>query len=280
LTDWRDLYGEAVDRLGDHQGARWLVEEASGGQWPAVLGEPVASRAAGFFYAMLHRREKGEPLQYVLGHWAFRRLDLMVDRRVLIPRPETEVVVEVALAELSLLGAREPVVLDLGTGSGAIGLSVLSEHRTARLWATDSSEDALAVASANLAALGVVAAARAHLCHGSWWDALPSCLEGRADLVVTNPPYVALGEMEVLPEEVSCWEPHQALCAGPTGLEAIEAVLAGAPRWLAPRSALVSEIAPHQAGPAGGLARAAGFSEVEVRSDLAGRERVLVARRL
>ena len=154
---WRHLYLEALERLADRQAARWFVEEASGGAWPVVLDEPAPARAEGVFRSMLARRAAGEPVQYVLGHWAFRRLDLMVDRRVLIPRPETEVVVEVALGELARL-AGHPLVVDLGTGSGAIALSIVTECAGAEVWATDLSEDALAVASANLTGLGAKAA--------------------------------------------------------------------------------------------------------------------------
>ena len=202
----------------------------------------------------------------------------MVDRRVLIPRPETEVVVDVALAELAGLGAQSPVVVDLGTGSGAIALSMASEQVAAQFWATDISEDALAVASANLVGLGARVGGRVRLVQGSWWRALPDALRGSVDLVVTNPPYVAESELADLPPEVSGWEPLQSLVPGPGGLEALEAVLREAPEWVADRSAVVSEIAPSQAGAAADLARCAGFQDVSVRKDLAGRARVLVAR--
>jgi release factor glutamine methyltransferase len=275
---WRELYGQAVQRLGDARTARWFVEDSAGGTWPAVLDEPVPARAAKFFLSMVQRREAGEPVQYVLGHWAFRRLDLMVDRRVLIPRPETEVVVEVALEELDRLEVVSPSVVDLGTGSGAIALSIASERSPVMAWATDISEGALAVASANLAGLGVQTVGRVHLAHGSWWDALPEHLQGSVTLVVANPPYVAQSELPGLPAEVSAWEPLQALVAGPTGLEALEVVLAGAADWLAERSALVAEIAPHQADDAKAMALKYGLGEVVVRPDLAGLARVLVAR--
>ena len=276
--NWRHLYLEALERLSDRQAARWFVEEASGAVWPAVLEDQVPAPAGSAFYDMLARREAGEPVQYVLGHWAFRQLDLMVDSRVLIPRPETEVVVEVALAELARLADR-PLVADLGTGSGAIALAIATECPRAEVWATDLSEDALAVASANLAGLGTKAAGRARLVQGSWWHALPGSLKGTLDLAVTNPPYVAEGELATLPPEVSRWEPLQALVAGRSGLEALSAIAAEAPAWLGPRAALVAEIAPHQDRAAVGLAYSAGFEEAFVKPDLTGRPRVLVARR-
>jgi release factor glutamine methyltransferase len=275
---WRHLYLEALERLSDRQAARWLVEEASGAAWPAVLDEAAPPRAEGVFRSMLARRQAGEPVQYVLGHWAFRCLDLMVDRRVLIPRPETEVVVEVALRELARL-AGAPLVVDLGTGSGAIALSIATEYPGAEVWATDLSEDALAVASANLAGLGTKAAGKARFVQGSWWQALPAGLKGTLDLAVTNPPYVAESELTSLPPEVASWEPLQALVAGPSGLEALSAITSQAPAWLGPRSALVAEIAPHQDRAAVELAYSAGFEEAFVKPDLTGRPRVLVARR-
>ncbi len=275
---WRHLYLEALERLADRQAAQWFVEEASGGTWPSVLDEPVPGRADGAFRSMLARRETGEPVQYVLGHWAFRHLDLMVDRRVLIPRPETEVVVEVALGELARLSGPR-LVADLGTGSGAIALAIATECAGAEVWATDVSEDALAVASANLAGLGTVAAGKARLVQGSWWHALPRALKGTLDLVVANPPYIAENEVESLPFEVSRWEPLQALVAGPSGLEALRAITVDAPAWLGARSALVAEIAPHQDRAAVDLAYSAGFAEAFVKPDLTGRPRVLVARR-
>lgn len=266
---WPELYAAARSRLGSDSEARWLVEEASGEQFP-VEGS-VPERPGRRFAAMLERRAGGEPLQYVLGRWGFRHLDLMVDQRVLIPRPETEVVVEVALAELSATPGQ--VAVDLGTGSGAIGLSLVAEHPRVEVWATDSSPDALDVARANAAGLGGRAASRIRFAEGEWWTALPPALKGRVDLAVANPPYLAAAEHAHLDPVVRDWEPVRALVAGPAGLEAVEAILSGAPDWLAPGGTVVVEIAPHQAAPL----RTA-FPGAEVHPDLAGRDRVLVAR--
>ena len=212
----------------------------------------------------------------MLGRWAFRHLDLYVDRRVLIPRPETEVVVEVALAELARLRVDRPNVVDLGTGSGAIALSFAVEVPSARVVATDVSAEALEVASANLSGVGTLVASRVRLEHGAWFAAVPGALKGDVHLVVSNPPYVSTAE--VLPDEVAGWEPATALRAGATGLEDIERIVADAPAWLTRPGALVVELAPHQAGAAIALARDAGFASAEVRPDLTGRERALVAR--
>ena len=275
---WRDLLDEAATRLGSKVDARRIVERASGAEgadFHLTLDEPVTTRALAFFDSMVERRAVGEPLQYVLGAWGFRSLDLYVDRRVLIPRPETEQVVEVALAELRKLSPPKPLVVDLGTGSGAVALSFAVEVPEAQVWATDASADALAVARANLAGIGR-AAARVRLEEGDWFAALPKLLQGRVHLVVSNPPYVADGD--TLPPEVADWEPAGALFSGPTGLEAAGAILAEAPLWLTRPGACVLEIAFHQTADATALAYDAGFQDVEVRPDLAGLDRALVAR--
>ncbi len=275
---WAQLCASSASRLGSEAEARWLLEAVAGERWPAG---PVSEQARHRFEALLARRVAGEPLQYVIGRWGFRTLDLMVDRRVLIPRPETEQVVEAALAELDRVGAGPPepmVAVDLGTGSGAIALALAAEWAEVEVWATDVSEPALAVAAANVARLGGGPATRVHLAGGSWWTALPGDLQGRVHLVVSNPPYIASGEMSQLDAEVVGWEPTQALEAGPGGLEAVGEILGGARAWLRPSAATVIEIAPHQSDQAAALARAAGFAVVEVRPDLAGRDRVLVAR--
>ncbi len=277
-TTWRQLLRYATERLESASEARWLVERASGfdaNDFALGLDEPVSTRAHAFFHAMLDRRAEGEPLQYVVGRWGFRQLDLLVDRRVLIPRPETETVVEVALGELRALGAA-PKVVDLGTGSGAIAFSIAVESRDAQVVGTDASPEALAVAQANLSGIGTLAAARVRLVEGPWFAAVPGTWRGRVQLIVSNPPYIGDGEM--LEPDVARWEPAGALRAGPTGLEDIATIVAEAPGWLARPGALVVELAPHQAGVVLEMAHDAGFDAAEVRPDLAGRARVLVAR--
>jgi release factor glutamine methyltransferase len=259
-----------------------MVEEASGHEGEEFLEvvdtEPV-DRARGRLESMVARRCGGEPLQYVLGRWAFRGLDLMVDRRVLVPRPETESVVDVALGEVDRLlervdPAHDVVVVDLGTGSGAIALSVASERVRTRVWATDRSEDALVVATANLGGLGR-AAARVRIARGSWFEALDDDLRGRIGVVVSNPPYV--DPSAPLPPEVVDWEPHAALFAADGGRADLEVIVTGAGSWLRPDGALVCELSPEQATWALELARGV-FGEVGILRDLAGRERILLAR--
>jgi release factor glutamine methyltransferase len=260
--------------------ARRLVERASGLDGiELILGldQVAARRGVSHLDAMVLRRAGGEPLQYVVGRWGFRSLDLLVDARALIPRPETEQVVELALAELRRMGSdRSVVVADLGTGSGAIALSLATEVVTAEVWASDVSPDALALARANLAGIGRPAA-RVRLVEGDWFMALPSELAGRLDLVVSNPPYVAASDE--LPAEVADWEPVDALVAGLTGREHLERIVSEAPAWLTPAGSLVLELAPVQAPALVDAARRAGFADVEVGRDLAGHHRVLVARR-
>ena len=239
---------------------------------------------------MVDRRVTGEPLQYVIGAWGFRGLDLLVDKRVLIPRPETEMVVEVALEEAEHLGLKrgprwrltvvEPertdVVVDLGTGSGAIAIALEAELPDVEVWATDASDDALAIARANVAGC---AAARVRIARaGSWFDALPRALRRKVRMFVSNPPYIAEHEVASLPEEVANYEPRSALVAGVKGTEALEAVLHGAREWLTPGGSTVLELAPHQATEMGERALALGYTETLVRNDLAGRARVFVAR--
>jgi release factor glutamine methyltransferase len=272
------VLAEAEAAVGAHD-ARRIVERASGyagAELMMRLDEQAPDRARLGCTRMVTRRRAGAPLQYAIGAWGFRALDLYLDGRVLIPRPETEVVVDVALAELSRLSVPAPVVVDLGTGSGAIALSIVSEANNVNVWGTDVSQDALAVARANLAGLGGRAAARVRLTAGSWFDALPDDLRGQVHLVVANPPYVADGE--TLPPEIADWEPAEALRAGPTGLEAIATILAGAPEWLTRPGVTVVEVAPHQAQDAAAIACDAGFGEVELHAELNGRQRALIGR--
>ena len=164
---------------------------------------------------------------------------------------------------------------DLGTGSGAIALSVAVECPGARVFATDVSADALAVASANLAGIGR-AATRVTLHEGDWFEALPGALKGSVDVVVSNPPYIGTGEE--LPAVVADWEPSVALWSGPTGCEAVEQVIGGALSWLRPSGSLVLEVASHRAQETAQMAAEGGFVDVRVERDLAGLERVVIGR--
>jgi release factor glutamine methyltransferase len=285
---WAALFEEASARLATVSAdpridARRIVEQAGGIEpalFSSMLDELVTTRQMVAYDRMIERRLTGEPLQYVVGSWSFRLLDLYLDRRVLIPRPETEIVTEHALSEhdrsVQARGAREGVVVDLGTGSGAIALSIAVERRGTQVWATDVSGEALAVAQANCAGLGRVAR-HVTLVHGSWYEPLPESLRGGIDVIVSNPPYVAADDE--LPPEVRDWEPLEALVPGPRGLEAYEAIVGEARDWLARTGALVLEIGASQGAPVRELVRDSGFVTADVHADLAGRDRVVVARK-
>ncbi len=281
---WGDVAKDAARRLGDagisdaREQARRLVEQASGyegGEYFVGLTKVPAQRQMAYLDSMLARRLAGEPLQYVLGRWGFRGLDLMVTPAVLIPRPETETLAGLAVAELARRNPPGGLAVDLGTGSGAVGLAVAAECETARVELTDVSVEALAVAQANLAGLGRAAVrVSAHL--GSWFEALPESLIGTVDVVVCNPPYVC--DHEELPSEVAEWEPTMALRGGPDGLDAVRRILADAPRWLSPGGSMLLELAPDQMDAAAAIARAGGLAVEAVHPDLAGRDRVLQCR--
>jgi release factor glutamine methyltransferase len=277
---WRRLWDETATVVGDRVEARWLCEVASasadGDDFLRRLDEQPTVRMVAHLDAMTARRRAGEPLQYVLGEWSFRRITLAVDRRVLIPRPETELVAEVALDKAAEVGPIR-VVADLGTGSGAIGLSMAVElpRQGTTVWITDTSVDALDVARANLAGIGP-AGVNVRVAVGSWFDALPPGT--RLDVAVANPPYVAEASPE-LADDVRDWEPHEALFAGPDGLDAIRTIVADAPRSLVPDGWLVMEIGSDQGDAVADLLQRGGFVDVEVRADLAGRPRIALARR-
>lgn len=260
--------------------ARWIVEDVSGfsgTEFQLGLEALATTRGVARLDALVSRRLEGEPLQYVLGHWSFRSLDLLVDRRVLIPRSETEQVVETALAELERVAPAAGTVVDLGTGSGAVALSIATERPTAEVWAVESDLDAIQVARANLARQGE-AGSRVRIELGSWFEPLPDTLRSRVDLIVSNPPYVS--DDDALPADVERWEPAAALFGGgDDGTEAIRVILDQAPLWLSPQGVAVIEIGEMQGAAVAAMARAAGFVEVEIRRDYADRDRMLVARR-
>ena len=277
---WRTLLNETIEVLGERPQARWICETAcglDGDEFLAELDEPATERMVAQLDAMVARYRAGEPLAYVMGHWSFRTIELMVDRRVLIPRPETEVVAGRAL-ELARGVAGQRRVVDLGTGSGAIGLSLAAELPImgTEVWLTDYSTDAVDVARANAIGLGRVAA-NVRVVHGSWFDALPVDVRGEIDVVVSNPPYIADGDAEVA-ESVLEYEPHTALFAGDDGLDGVRTIARDARDWLRSGGWLVMEIGYQQGDAVKALLEGFGFVDVAIANDLTGRPRIAEAR--
>jgi release factor glutamine methyltransferase len=266
--------------------AELLLAEASGLDRARLAADPAAGlspEASRRFGELVRRRLRREPVAYILGRRGFRRLELAVDPRALIPRPETELLVELA-QELS-----PRALLDVGTGSGAIALAVADELPACRVVATDTSPGALALARENADRLGL--ADRVVFVEGT----LPPGRGGLVshgltkppqkwefDLVLANLPYVAEREWASLQPEITRWEPREALLAGPDGLDAIGSVLASLGALSEPGAgppAIGLEVGEGQAAAVAEMVGKAGFAEVETRRDLAGIERVVVGRR-
>ena len=279
-VSWRALLAETTQLIGDSAHARWLCEVASsspsGDEFMAEIEQSATIRMVAHLEAMVARYRAGEPLQYVLGEWTFRRIELAIDQRVLIPRPETEVVAGVAIEKAAAVGPTRTVA-DLGTGSGAIGLALADElpRDGTTVWITDASVDALNVARANLAGLGP-AARNVRVAHGSWLDALP--VDQQFDVIVSNPPYVAIGSPDV-ESSVTDWEPAHALFAGRDGLDDLRLIGAAAIDRLHDGGWLVLEIGADQGNTLRELMAAVGYDEIEIRPDLAGLDRVALGRR-
>jgi release factor glutamine methyltransferase len=250
--------------------ADWLVAhvlELSRSALAAERGRELSDQKEAALRSCLERRVRREPLAYVLGEWGFRRLTLALDSRALVPRPETEVVVERCLALLA--GIDEPRVLDVGVGSGAIALAIADEHPGARVVAVDSSEPALALAEENRVRTGVDG--RVRLVHGD----LLGGVQGPVDLVVSNPPYVSVEDWERLQPEIRLYEPPAALVGDGVG----EAIAREARSVLVPGGWLVLEAGDGQAAGLAAAVEELGYDDVAITPDLSGRERVVEGRR-
>jgi release factor glutamine methyltransferase len=242
--------------------AEWLLAHVLGSSRTELrvrAGRELDTEEEAAFAELVSRRARREPLAYVLGEWGFRRLTLEVDGRALVPRPETEIVVERCLALLD--GAEAPRVLDVGTGSGAIALAIADEHPGARVTGVDVSADALSLARENADRLGLSVDLRL----GG-----PETAAETWDLVVSNPPYVSPSEYEALATELRDWEPRVALVG-----EGVHEDLAARVR----SGRLVLEVGDGQARAVADALRALGYDEVRITADLAGRERVVEGRR-
>ena len=283
-VSWEELLSETTRRLeGDNSAleAKWMIEEVSGVTNLHDYQEQAKPIQLKRLSKLIERRLTGEPLQYVLGRWQFRELDLFVDDRVLIPRPETEILVGYALEECKskknqLDETRSLNVADLGCGSGAIGLSIAREIQEVSVWCTDVSEGAIAVTRANLAGLGM-AGQKVSISQGSWFEALPQEMLEKFDVIISNPPYIS--DSEELPLEVSEWEPSSSLRSGPLGTEDLSFLLNNSIEWLSAEGQLILELAPMQADEMVEEAKNLNFREVQLRNDLTGRDRVLMAKK-
>ena len=236
--------------------------------------EPLAPQTVAAYRVLQARRVAGEPIAYLTGTREFFGLTLSVSPSVLIPRPETELLVELALARLE--GRRSPRVLDLGTGSGAIALAIAHSRPDARVIALDRSADALAVARANARQLGLDA--RVQFVESDWYANLPS-QSAPFDIIVSNPPYIVAGDEHLCQGDLR-FEPVDALTDHADGLAALRTIVAGAPSRLLPQSWLLCEHGYHQAADVRDLCVAAGFVDVVSERDLAGIERTTGGRRL
>lgn len=259
--------------------ARWLLSavlDVAPGELGRLLsvGQTVSDLHAFQIDQATRRRVTGEPMAYCVGSAPFRDLVLQVDQRVLIPRPETEIVVGEALR----ITADRPggIAVDIGTGSGAIALSLATEGRFERVIATDLSDDALAVARGNAARVALEQPAATPVEFRQGADLAP--LVGiQARVIVSNPPYIAYSEAAALPRSVRDWEPTVALVAADQGIARYEAILAGAHRLLEPFGWVVFEVDARRAQQTAALATTRGYQQVRVVRDLTGRERVVLA---
>jgi release factor glutamine methyltransferase len=233
--------------------------------------EPIAAEWAADLDSLALRRLNGEPVSRIIGEREFWGLKFALNEATLDPRPETELLVgdAIAFAEQK----RSPKLIDLGTGSGAIAIAILSALPKAKAIATDISEDALAAAKKNAERHGV--AGRIEFKQGAWWAAVPHTEV--FDLIVSNPPYIASGQIETLQPEVRLFDPKAALDGGWDGLECYRAIASQAARRLSPEGLVLLEIGSNQAETVSRIFSRAGFQRVEVQKDLSGLDRLVLA---
>lgn len=274
--DWTQGFLAKHDDEHPRLSAEWLLSAATGLsrlELYAFHDRPLTAPERATLRESVRRRSAGEPLQYVTGEVAFRHIVLKVSPGVLIPRPETEVLVGEVLSAVQSMDA--PVIADICTGSGCIALSLAHEHAGARVWASDISSVAVQVATDNAQRLGL--GERVVVREGDLFSALPADLHGRLDVLVSNPPYIPSADVPQLPVEVAGFEPHLALDGGADGLDIFRRILDEARIWLRPGGILAVELDERMARTA---AREAleWYEDVRVISDLTGRDRIVMAR--
>ncbi len=275
--EWTCEYLGRKDDEHPRRSAEWLLSSATGlsrVELYAYHDRPLSGDERACYRTLVARRAEGMPLQYVTGEMPFRHLVVHVEPGVFIPRPETEVLVDVVLEHLA--DVPEPVVLDLCAGSGCVAVSIASEHPGARVWAVDLSEQAVATTLRNAGNANVTE--RVQSFHGDLFDPLPQELIGTVDFIVSNPPYIPSADLPDLPAEVLGFEPHLALDGGADGLDTFRRIAGEAARWLAPGGSIALELDSGCVTPAAEELRVV-FEGVTVRRDLAGRERIVYARK-
>lgn len=280
----RDALGWTVDYLSRKQveeprrSAEWLLSAATGlsrVELYANFERPLAPEERARFREGIERRAAGEPLQYVTGEMPFRHLVLRVRPGVFIPRPETEVLVDVALAALP--AGKDSVAIDLCSGSGAVAVSLAHENPWVTVYASDLEAVAVETTWDNAARANV--GGRVNAFEGDLFAPLPAELRGRVALVAANPPYIPSADIPTLPAEVLGFEPRLALDGGADGLETARRILAEAPGWLAEGGTLAMELDETRVSAMAEEMKAAGWRDVAVTRDLAGRDRVAAGRR-
>lgn len=259
--DLREVQQRIVAEIGNPQLAIWIIEEAKvrdkGTNWENLA------------YSMACRFKRGEPIQYIFGHWSFRSLDLRCDSRALIPRPETEQLVQLIIDELGSSASKDTCILEIGTGTGAIAVSLAKEVENLTIVASDISSGALELAAENLARQSILRS-EVHLIQSDLYGAI--ALEPHFDLIVSNPPYVPTGSY--LESRVFKYEPHLALFGGLDGLDFIEPIIAGAPQRLKGRGGRVFlEIDQGHGENVLEIANECGFTQANLIKDYPGKDR-------
>ena len=279
ILSWTTGY---LERKGDEHprlSAEWLLSNATGFSRVEIymnFDYPLSPDELDLMRAGVRRRGAGEPLQYVTGEMPFRHIVLRCERGVLIPRPETEILVDAALEGVDACDGDMPRVLDIGTGTGCIACSIANEREDAIVIATDLSAQAVTLARRNVEALGL--GGRVDVVECDLATSVPRELEGTFDVLVSNPPYIPSGVVPTLPVEVQGFEPGLALDGGADGLDVFRRILFEAPRLLAPGGLLCVELFEANVHQAADLVRQQeGWASAEVRQDLTHRPRVLVA---
>ncbi len=279
ILTWTTGY---LERKGDEHprlSAEWLLSNATGLSRVEIymnFDRPLSTDELDLMREAVRRRGAGEPLQYVTGEMPFRHIVLRCERGVLIPRPETEILVDAALEGVDASDADMPRVLEVGVGTGCISCSIASEREQSIVIGTDISAQAVALARRNEEALGL--GGRVDVVECDLVSGVPEAFDGTFAVLVSNPPYIPSAVVPTLPVEVQGFEPGLALDGGPDGLDVFRRLLAEAPRLLAPGGMLCVELFEENVHPAAELVREqGGWDLVEVREDLTHRPRVLVA---